>query len=53
MDIVLYFFTFLSLITFVMLIVHISDHNYEKKLIKKTVCPHGYEDWDDCPVCGH
>ena len=20
---------------------------------KKVLCPHGYEDWDECPDCGH
>jgi hypothetical protein len=28
-----------------------KDHP-EPKHIKKT-CPHGYEEWDECPVCGH
>lgn len=22
-------------------------------LTETTPCPHGNEDWDDCPVCGH
>lgn len=24
-----------------------------KVVIEKTKCPHGYEDWSDCPDCGH
>lgn len=24
-----------------------QEHKEENK------CPHGHEDWDDCPVCGH
>lgn len=24
-----------------------------KKPSEEILCPHGHEDWDDCPVCGH
>jgi len=26
---------------------------YEEYLRKQKECPHGYEDWNDCPDCCH
>jgi len=45
---------FLGLFNFVLLIYHITTfyHTTRHKL-KNKPCPHGYEDWSDCPDCGH
>lgn len=34
--------------------IHEQIHVVDNKLIsQKNCCPHGFEDWSDCPDCGH
>ena len=30
----------------------IGKYKFPSK-VEANLCPHGHEDWDDCPVCGH
>lgn len=31
----------------------LANHKNKEENKEENKCIHGYEDWDDCPVCGH
>ena len=33
--------------------VYVGGKATERETRKRDTCPHGYEDWDYCPVCCH
>lgn len=47
---------FLGLFNMIFFIYHITIFYHvprHKMKNKPSPCPHGYEDWGDCPDCGH